>query len=33
MEYGVLNPCGDVDLIRQIVLNPRVADLNSATIG
>ena len=33
MEYEVLSPRADVDPIRQIGLNPRVADLNSATIG
>jgi hypothetical protein len=33
MEYEVLSPRGDVDPIRQIALNPRVADLNTATIG
>ena len=33
MEYEVLSPQGDVDPIRQIALNPRVPDLNSATIG
>lgn len=33
MQYTVLSPRGDVDPIKQIPLNPRVADLNSATIG
>jgi hypothetical protein len=33
MEYEVLSPRGDVDPIRQIALNPRVPDLNNATIG
>lgn len=33
MEYEVLSPRGDVDPIRQIALNPRVPDLNQATIG
>ena len=33
MEYEVLSPRGDVDPIKQIALNPRVPDLNNATIG
>jgi len=33
MEYEVLNPRGEADPIRQIALNPRVPDLNKATIG
>ncbi len=33
MEYEVLSPVGDVDPIMQIGLNPRVTDLNKATIG
>ena len=33
MEYEVLSPRGDVDPIRQIALNPRVPDLNLATVG
>jgi hypothetical protein len=33
MEYKVLNPCGDVDPIKTTGLQPRVTDLNKATIG
>ncbi len=33
MEFEVLSPCGDADPIEQIGLNPRVTDLNQATIG
>jgi hypothetical protein len=33
MEYEALSPRGDVDPIKQIALNPRVPDLNQATIG
>ncbi len=32
-EYEVLNPRGDVDPIARIGLNPRITDLNKATIG
>jgi hypothetical protein len=33
MEFEVLSPRADVDAIKQIALNPRVTDLNKATIG
>jgi hypothetical protein len=33
MEYEVLSPYGDVAPIKHIGLNPRVADLNEATVG
>ena len=33
MEYEVLSPRADVDPIEQIALNPRLTDLNTATIG
>jgi hypothetical protein len=33
MEYEVLSPRADVDPVTQIGLNPRVTDLNKATIG
>ncbi len=33
MEFEVLSPRADVDPIKQIALNPRVTDLNKATIG
>ena len=33
MEYEVLSPRADIDPIPRIGLNPRVTDLNKATIG
>ena len=33
MEYTVLSPRGDVDPIKTTALQPRVKDLNKATIG
>jgi hypothetical protein len=32
-EFEVLSPRGDVDPIKRIALNPRLTDLNKATIG
>jgi hypothetical protein len=33
MKYSVLSPRGNIDPIKTIALNPRVKDLNKATIG